>query len=79
MLPCSNLPICIEHTTRPLDLLGHHNYRRGHIYLLALYELEQFRERVYPIRQLRRDDHQAKTDLLQFGPIYEFDKMRLFF
>jgi hypothetical protein len=79
MLPCSNLPICIEHTTRPLDLLEHHNYRRGHIYSLALYELEQFRERECPICQPRRDDPQVKTDLLQFGPIYEFDKMRLFF
>jgi hypothetical protein len=79
MLPCSNLPICIARTTRPLVLLGHHNYRRGHIYLLALYELEQFRERVCPICQPRRDDSQVKTDLLQFGPIYEFDEMRLFF
>lgn len=52
----SSLPICIEHTTRPLDLLEHHNYRRGHICLLALYELEQSRGRVYPICQLRSNE-----------------------
>ena len=54
--PYSNLPICTEHITRPLDLLGHHNCRQVHNGWLALYELEQFREREYPIRQLRRDD-----------------------